>query len=184
MTNCKEFVLDDLMAITAIPVSDISASDTMSPVNNLTPTIDADNFHPTLSHAVTIGRELLDMTEAGGGRSAYLVPIKRLSGKAKDDTQNSVAGRLHSVTVSCEVDERGGEIWAPMATMGNTPCSLRLERTAHHLVLMFRDGTMGFASASEDTYQCTIDRDGAKVSLQFRTQNRMGIQMLVRHDGA
>ena len=181
MTNCKEFLLDDTVAITAIPVSDISASDTTSPVNNLTPTIDKTTFHPSLAHAVTIGRELLDLTVSGGtaNKSAWLVPIKRLTGKAKDDPQDSVAGRLHTVTVTCEVDERGGELWGAVTALGNAPCSLWLERTPCHLVLMFRNGTMGFVSATEDSYLCTIDRDGAKVSMQLRVQNWMGIQMLV-----
>lgn len=172
MNNCKEFVLDDLMAITAIPVSDITASDPDSPVNNLTPTISADTFNPTLENAIVIGRQAA--TAAG-----VLVPIQRNTGKAKDGTQDSVAGRLHTVTVNCEVDERGGELWAPIAEMNNVPCSLRLERTPHHLLLTFRDDTKGFVAATEDTYQCSIERDGAKVSVAFRIQNLMGIQVLV-----
>lgn len=172
MNDCKEFVLDDLMAITAIPVSDISASDTSSPVNSITPTIREEIFNPSLDNAIVIG---MQPATAGG----VLVPIKRLSGKAKDDESDSVAGRLHTVSVNCEIDERGGEIWEPIAAMSNTPCSLRLERTAHHLVLSFRDGTRGFVSTTEDAYLCTIERDGAKVSVQFRIQNWMGVQMLV-----
>lgn len=180
MTACKELVLDDMMAITAIPVGDIPAIDTSSIVNNITPTISASSFNPSLANAITIGRELLDLTVSGGdqNKSTYLVPIKRLSGKAKDEESDSVAGRLHTVNVTCEVDERGGEIWAPIGD-NKPPCSLRLERTAHHLVLSFRDGTRAFVSASDDSYICTIDRDGAKVSVQFRIQNWMGIQMIV-----
>ena len=172
MTNCKEFVLDDMMAITAIPVSDISASDPDSLVNRLTPTIPVDDFYPRLDDAIVIGMQAA--TDDG-----VLVPIRRLTGKAKDDESDSVAGRLHTVTVNCEVDERGGEIWAPIPALGNTPCSLRLERTAHHLLLTFRDGTQGFVAASDDTYICNIERDGAKVSVAFKIQNLMGIQMLV-----
>jgi hypothetical protein len=124
-----------------------------------------------LENAIVIGRQ----AETAAG---VLVPIQRNTGKAKDDTSDSVAGRLHTVTVNCEVDERGGEIWAPIA-QGQPPCSLRLERTAHHLVLSFRDGTRGFVSADTDSYTCNIERDGAKVTVQFRIQNLMGIQMLV-----
>lgn len=160
------------MAITAIPVSDISASDIDSPLNRLTPTIPAEEFNPTLDNAIVIGRQ--PATDEG-----VLVPIERSTGKAKDDTSDSVAGRLHTVSVNCEVDERGGEIWEPIATMSNVPCNLRLERTPHHLVLTFRDGKRGFVAATEDTYLCTIERDGAKVSLVFKIQNLMGIQLLV-----
>ena len=172
MTNCKEFMLDDLMAITAIPVDDIPAGDVDSPVNKLTPTIADDDFYPTLDNAIVIGRQAA--TDDG-----MLIPIKRLTGKVKDDTQDSVAGRLHTVTVSCEIDERGGEIWEPVATMDNTPCNLLLERGAYHLLLSFRDGSRGFVATTYDTYLCTIDRDGAKVSVTFKIQNLMGVQVLV-----
>lgn len=180
MANCKEYNLDDMVAITAIPVRDIPADGVGSPVNSLTPTIGKADFHPTLEHAITIGRKLLDLSVAGGtvNRSAYLVPIKRDSGKVKDDSSDSVSGRLHTVTVHCEVDERGGEIWAPTG-QNQPPCCMQLERTAHHLVLTFRDCTMGFVAASEDTYLCTVDRDGAKVSVQFRVQDLMGVQLVV-----
>ena len=180
MTNCKEFPLDDLMAITAIPVADIPASDTTSPVNTLTPTISRAAFYPTLAHAVTIGRTPLDLTPSGGvqNRAACLVPIRRLTGKAKDEESDSVAGRLHTVTATCEADERDGTLWAPVTALSGAPCSLHLERTPCHLVLQFRDGTLGFATATPDTYLCTIDRDGAKVNIQFRLQNWLGIQMI------
>jgi hypothetical protein len=171
MSNCKEYMLDDLMAITAIPVSDIAAGDVSSPVNKLTPTLEEDEFGPSLDNAIVIGLM--------GGGGAVLVPIKRLSGKVKDDVQDSVAGRGHTVTVTCEVDERGGELWAPVPTLDNMPCSQRLERVAHHLLLSFRDGTRGFASCTDDTYLCTIDRDGAKVNVTFKIQNIMGVQLLM-----
>lgn len=182
MNTCKEFALDDLTAITAIPIANITASSTSSHVNNLTPTIAKADFYPSLTNAITIGHILLNLTQSGGtpNVSSYLVPIRRDTGKAKDDTSDKVAGRLHTVSVNCEIDERGGEIWAPITALtGTPPCSLRLERTPHHLVLSFRDGAMGFVAASEDTYQCTIERDGSKVSAAFRIQNLMGIQLLV-----
>lgn len=180
MKNCKEYDLDDIMAITAIPVADIPAGEPSSPANSLTPVISGDSFAPTLAHAITIGRELLDMTAGGGtpNRSAFLVPAIRRTGKAKDDTSDGVAGRSHSVTVSCEVDERGGEIWGTAQALGGTPCSLRLERIPHHLVLVFRDKTAGFVSATRDSYRCNVERDGAKVSVSFHIHNIMGIQML------
>lgn len=172
MNDCKEFLLDDLKAITAIPVSDVPAGDVSSPVNIFTPTFPSDDFNPTLDNAVVIGRQ-------AATTDGVLVPINRSSGTAKDNTQDSVAGRLHTVTVDCEVDERGGEIWAPIAAMDNVPCSQRLERTAHHLLLSFRDGTQGFVSASNDTYVCTVEREGEKVKVAFRIQNLTGIQLLV-----
>ena len=176
MSNCKEFILDDLMAITAIPVSDISMSAVGSPTNRLTPTIPDDEFNPSLENAIVIGKE---PATTGG----VLVPIRRSTGRAKDDTSDSVTGRLHTVSVNCEIDERGGEIWAPISSMGNTPCNFRLERVAHHLLLTFNDGTkegsQGFVAATPDAYQCMIERDGAKMTVSFKINNMMGIQMIV-----
>ena len=55
MTSCREFLLDDLMAIVAIPVTDIPASDVSSPSNALTPTISNEDFTPPLTNSLTIG---------------------------------------------------------------------------------------------------------------------------------
>lgn len=161
MTNCKEFVLDDLMAVTAIPVSDFSPG---FAAWQLTPTIPSAGFSPTLTRAIVIGQK----PAVAGGR---LIPIVKLTGKAKDDETDSVAGRLHKVTVTCQVDDRDGEVWADLLT---------LERRQSHLLLTFRDGTTrGFVQATGDTYICTVERDGAKTSVAFHIQNTMGIQLIV-----
>ena len=165
MTNCKEFVLDDLMAITAIPVGDF---DPAFAEWQLKKTIDSNQFPPLmqpstyLAHAIVIGQK---PAVAGG----VLIPIMRLTGKAKDDESDSVANRLHTVTVSCQADDRDPDTWDDL---------LRLERTPSHLLLTFRDNTRGFAQATPDTYQCTAERDGAKTSVQFKIQNWMGIQII------
>ena len=155
--SCKEYQLDDLMAITAVPIANIPASDPASPVNKLTPTVAA--FTPTMTGAITIGLQ----------RGAD-IPIMRDSGKAKDDESDSVSGRLHTVSVQCEVDDRDGAVWAPLLT---------LERSQRHLVLTFRGGARAFVAASQDTYICTVERNGAKTSVAFRIQNLMGIQLMV-----
>jgi hypothetical protein len=161
MTNCKEFVLDDLMAVTAIPVSDFSPG---FAAWQLTPTIPSAGFSPTLTRAIVIGQK----PAVAGGR---LIPIVKLTGKAKDDETDSVAGRLHKVAVTCQVDDRDGEVWADLLT---------LERRQSHLLLTFRDGTTrGFVQATGDTYICTVERDGAKTSVAFHIQNTMGIQLIV-----
>ena len=94
----------------------------------------------------------------------------RLTGKAKDDESDSVASRLHAVNVTCQVDDRDFSVWEHLQT---------LERTPSHLLLTFRDKTCGFASANVDTYQCTVERNGAKATVTFRLQNHMGIQLIV-----
>lgn len=159
MTTCKEY-RDDVMTITAIPVTDFNLGTAQW---QLTPTIAKTGFSPTLSTAITIGT--FPATTNG-----TLIPIVRTTGKAKDDESDSVAGRLHTVTVNCQVDERDTSVWDNLLT---------LERTPSHLLLTFRDGSQAFVAATKDSYIFTVDRDGAKTSVQFRIQNYMGIQTLV-----
>jgi hypothetical protein len=159
MNRCSEFVLDDLTAVTAIPVADYNP-DTAS--WQLTPTVPSAGFSPLLAHAVVIGRQ---PATAGGA----LIPIIRGTGKAKDAEGDSVAGRLHTVTVTCEVDDRESSVLEHL---------LLLERVPAHLVLTFRDGTRAFVQAAEDTYLCTVERDGAKTAVTLRIQDVMGIQMI------
>lgn len=169
MPTCKEFALDDLMAITAIPVVDFNPAavpdGSPSGINSwlLTPVIPKAQFSPALTHAITIGQQ---PATTGG----ILIPIMRLTGKAKDDESDQTAGRLHKVTVNCQIDDRDPSAWTNLLT---------LERTPSHLLLTFRDQSRAFVQASKDTYLCTVDRDGAKTSVQFRIECLMGIQMLV-----
>jgi hypothetical protein len=160
MNNCKEYALDDLLAVTAIPVADYGAADK---AEHLKPLIDGNHFTPTLANSITIG---LTAAVAGG----RLIPVMRGSGKAKDAEADTVAGRLHTVTVTCEADDRDSMTWDHMLALERTPC---------HLVLTFRGGTRAFVEATEDTYLCTKERDGSKTSITLRIQDTMGIQMIV-----
>lgn len=170
MRTCKEYTLDDLMAIVAIPVANISASSPSSPVNHLAPTLSKSGFSPSMTGAITIGQ-----TAATSG--GVLIPIKPGTGKAKDDESDSVAGRLHTVSVSCEADDR--DLTAD--SRGETVLDhlLRLERTPSHLLLTFRGGQRAFVAATEDTYTCEVERNGAKTSVSFKIENLMGIQLII-----
>lgn len=159
MNNCKEFVLDDLMAITAIPVTDFVLG---TQAWQLKPTIVTTIFSPTLTNAIVIG---LQPATTGG----KLIPIRRHTGKAKDAESDSVAGRLHTVTASCEVDDRDGAKWDDL---------LKLERTPSHLLLEFRNGQKAFAAATQDTYTCEVERSNGKTSVSFKLYNLMGIQLI------
>ena len=160
MNNCKEY-LDDVIAITAIPLADLSVGTSSW---QLSPTIPVGQFSPTLSHAITIG---IQPATTGG----MLIPIKHKTGKVKDDESDSVAGRLHTVNVQCDIDGRSDSVWERL---------LKLERESHHLILTFRDGTTrAFVSATEDTYLCHVERDGAKTSVTFKIQCLMGVQLIV-----
>lgn len=164
MTNCKEFFLDDMMAVTAIPVGNIPMTSPSSPACQLTATIAAGTVTTAmLANSITIGRQ-------AEGQNGTLIPIMRLTGKAKDDESDSVAGRLHKVTVTCQVDDRDATVFDSL---------LRLERTPAHLLLTFRDLSRAFVCGSRDTYLCQVDRDGAKTSVQLRIECLMGIQMMV-----
>lgn len=160
MLTCKEFYLDDVMAITAIPLSDIAIG---TAAWQLMPTIPDNQFSPILTRSVTIGQQ-------AASPSGTLIPIMQKSGKAKDDESDSVTGRLHTVTVNCEVDDRDPSVWNDL---------FALERSPAHLILTFRDQTRAFVQGSEDTFLCTVERDGAKTSVVIRIQCRMGIQMIV-----
>jgi hypothetical protein len=157
--SCTEFNLDDLLAIVAIPVTDYSPS---AQGWLLRPTIPNTSFSPSLTNAVSIGLQ----PAATGGK---LIPMIRKSGKAKDSESDSVAGRKHSVTVSCEADDRDSETWNYI---------YNLERTPSHLILTFRNGTRAFVMASEDTYLCEVSRENADTSLEFKIENLMGIQLI------
>lgn len=159
MNNCKEFDLDDVMAVVAIPVTDYNPG---TAPWQLRPVIPATGFSPTLTNAITIG---IQAATTGGS----LIPIRRKTGKAKDSTGDSVAGRLHTVNVNCEVDDRDGTVWADL---------LKLERTPAHLLLTFRGGIRAFVQGSIDTYHCEVERDGAKTQVSFKVQCLMGIQLI------
>lgn len=157
--SCLEYNLDDLLAVTALPVADYS------PYTHdwqLKPTIPAAAFTPSLTNAIAIG---LQPATTGG----ELVPITRKSGKAKDSESDSVAGRKHSVTVSCEADDRDPATWDYL---------LSLERTPSHLLLTFRGGQRAFVQASADSYLCEVNRENAKTSVDFKVENLMGIQLI------
>lgn len=161
MSNCSEFFLDDLTAICAIPVADFNPK---RAAWQLTATIGKAEFSPTLTGAIVIGR--FPATPAG-----KLIPIMHNTGKAKDGEGDSVAGRLHTVNVSCEADGRDSAIWDHLLLLERTPC---------HLLLTFRDGvTKGFVQATADSYLCNTERDGSKTTVTFRIQNLMGIQIIV-----
>lgn len=166
MNSCKEFLLDDLLAITAIPVDDFSPGTASW---QLKPAIGEDYFSPTLTNAIGIG---MQPATTGGA----LIPIRRLTGKAKDAESDSVAGRLHTVTVNCEVDTR--DLSPDDNNKTVLDHLLTLERTPSHLLLTFRGGQQGFVQATQDTYTCEVERDGSKTSVQFKIQNLMGIQLI------
>ena len=157
--SCKEFNLDDLLAITAIPVTDFSLG---TYDWQLKPTIKNTAFSPSLTNAIVIGI----MPATTGGK---LIPIITKSGKAKDSEDDSVAGRKHSVSVICEADDRESAVWNYLFSLERTPC---------HLLLTFRGGTRGFAAATEDTYMCEVDRSDGKASVSFKIENLMGIQLI------
>ena len=177
MRNCLEFALDDLMAVTAIPVDKIPMSTETSPALRLTKTFSFDFARSTYfdDDTIVIGRSRAVRITGSGNRQTstevgMLIPIVRFSGKATDDEGDGVAGRLHTVKVTCEADDRDSAVWNDLLT---------LERTPSHLLLTFRDGvTQGFVSATKDSFLCEVSRDKAKTSVSIRIQNLMGIQLV------
>ncbi len=159
MGYCEEFILKDLTAITAVPVGDV----TMGATELLTPTLQASQLTISYAHAIVIGR-------VAATTNGDLIPIISDSGKAKDDVNDYTAGRRHKVTASCDVDDRDTATWNILR---------RLERDYFCLVLTFRDGARGFAYADEDTYSCTVERDGKDTSVKIQIENLSGIQRII-----
>lgn len=158
--NCKEFYLDDVMAIVAVPVDDYDFWPYVSP---LQPTIASADFSLPMTNAIVIGQQ----AATDGGE---LIPIIKLTGKAEDAEDDSVAGRKHTVTVKCEVDDRDHGTWPLLHT---------LEIAPRHLLLTFRGGEQAFVAASEDTYKFSVSRSGAKTSVQFRIESISGLQIII-----
>lgn len=157
---CKEYYLDDVKAITAVPVEDYDFWPYVSP---LQPTIASDNLSLPLTNAIVIGQQ--PATSNGS-----LIHIINTTGKAEDTEDESTAGRKHTVTVKCEVDDRDGDVWPLLRT---------LEATPSHLLLTFRGKKQAFVAASKDTYKFSVTRSGAKTSVQFRIESLSGIQLTV-----
>lgn len=158
--NCKEFYLDDVMAIVAVPVDDYDFWPYVSP---LQPTIASADFSLPMTNAIVIGQQ----AATDGGE---LIPIIKLTGKAEDAEDDSVAERKHTVTVKCEVDDRDHGTWPLLRT---------LEIAPRHLLLTFRGGEQAFVAASEDTYKFSVSRSGAKTSVQFRIESISGLQIII-----
>lgn len=164
--NCGEYTLDDLLAVIAIPVSDYSLG-TLS--WQLKPTIPNTSISPPYTNAIVIGGIRPRDKDNNALAIKGLIPIKKETGKANDSEGDSTAGRLHTVSVSLEADDRDGSVWELL---------LALERTPSHLLLTFRGGQQAFVSATQDTYTCEVERDGAKTSVSFKIYNLMGIQLI------
>ena len=181
MNNCLE-IFDDILSVTAIPVAEILPSaDAWRVGKTVTEHGTSNTFNAAFENKKDVkdGSKLVDYSPNPQGTitigispdypSGNLVPIIRKSGKAKDGTSDSVAGRLHTVTVTCEVDDRDGTVWADL---------LRLERMPSHLYVTFRNGQKAFAEGTKDSYLCNVERNGAKTSVTLRVQNIMGLQLL------
>lgn len=188
MNGCLE-IFDDMLSVTAIPVAEIPPSyeawrvcktvtehGTYNTFNAAFPPAKRDevkdeeqqtvDYTPKPNGTVTIGPRL-DFPYGKGGR---LIPIIPKSGKAEDGVSDAAAGRLHTVTVVCEVDDRDGTAWADL---------LVLERTPSHLLITSRNGRRAFAEGTEDTYLCKVERSGGKTSVTLRVHDTMGMQLLV-----
>lgn len=179
MNTCKEFSLDDVLAVTVIPLANITPASPSSVVNTLAATVPSAVFSPTVPDPSDPTRQVPNTAVYGGAvtiglapvlAGGTLIPVIRTTGKAKDDEGDSTPGRLHTVSVSCEVDDRDSTVWDSL---------LAIERMPGHLLLAFRGGSRAFVSATADTYLCNVERDGAKTSVAFRIQNLMGVQLLV-----
>lgn len=158
MTDCTEFFLDDLKTIIAIPVDKYSPDVKFM----LSATINQEDYEPVYdSDTIVIG---------GIANTGLLIPIIIGTGKIKDDTSDNVAGRLHTISVTCSVDDRNSEVWNTL---------IKLENTPSHLEIISKNGERFFVQADKDTYLCTTERDGSKRTVSLRIHNIAGCQRIV-----
>ena len=158
--NCKEFYLDDVMAIVTVPVDDYDFWPYVSPPH---PTIASADLSLPMTNAIVIGQQAA--TDGGN-----LIPIINTTGKAEDTEDFTVAMRKHIVTVKCEVDDRDGDAWPLLRTLETEP---------RHLLLTFRGKKQAFVAASKDTYKFSVSRSGAKTSVQFHIESLSGLQLVI-----
>lgn len=164
MDSCKEYDLDDVMAVMAIPLNKYAGV-------TLGPTIAVSGFDPTIDTNTIIVGTPQAIAHVIGEDTVIgdIIPIIHKTGKAKDNETDHVAGRFHTVGVNCQVDDRDPDVWEAL---------LALERMPSHLLLTFRGGTRAFVQATADTYLCEVERDGSKTTVTWKVQNLFGIQLI------
>ena len=162
MNACSEYALDGVVEITAIPLSAFNATSVL-----LSPVIDGPDFSPSLgASTIVVG---LRRAVAYGSPVGRLVPIIHDTAKVKDSESDNVAGRAHSISVECDVDDRESSTWETLRI---------LERTPHHLILTLRDTSRVFVLGTEDAYLCTVERGNGKTELTIKLKNFMGMQRI------
>ena len=152
MANCREFALDDLAAIVAIPVW--KQCGTGMSVESLAGLVQDED-------SIVVGSFV---------RAGSLIPILHATGKVSDTVSDTVAGRLHTVTVKCDVDIRNPEV---------VPFLRRLQQTPSHLILTSHNGDRFGVYATEYTYLCETEQDDEKTPLSIRIQSVMGLQRII-----
>lgn len=159
MSNCTETRLKGVAAILAVPVDDLSltASAQVSPI-----------IKTGAGSQLTFRKE----NTIGIGRGSALATIIRTTpttdyAEAKDSESDNVGGRSHTVTVQGDINDDNLDTLAYLLT---------LERTAHSLILVLANGRYYVVTATEDSYQFTVNRETNKTSIEFRIHNLMGCQ--------
>lgn len=161
MSSCIEFSFDNLSGIIALPLDAYTPGAEM-----LLPVIPEGFFNPVIDlHTIAIGYT----ANIAGATAGALVELMPGTGEVRDSESLQVAGRLHTVTVDCKVDDRNQDVMTLLQILENVP---------HHLLLTSRNGKMAFVHATEDTYLCTTERDKGAISLQFVIKNLKGMQII------
>ena len=151
--SCKEFALDNLVSILAVPVS--------KPLDAVPTGIESLAGLNADADAVTIGSYALADT---------LVRLVPDTGKATDTAADNTAGRLHTVTVKCEADCRDDRAVELLR---------KLERTPSHIVVTSNNGERFGVYATQHTYLCEVEQDAEKTNVTIRIQCMRGLQRIV-----
>lgn len=161
MPSCNEFSFDNLSEIIALPLDAYTPGEEM-----LLPVIPERFFNPAIGERTIVIGHTTNIEGATAGALVYLISG---TGEVKDSESLQVAGRLHTVSVGCKVDDRDPDVLTFLQ---------RLEDVPHHLILTSRNGERAFVYATEFTYMCTTERDKGSTSLQFVINNMKGMQAI------
>ena len=152
---CTEIPLNELLAIDAVPVADMTVQAQYVLADTLP------------ESGVTVVKQNL-IRIAAGAAGAKMIPLNPSErGKLKDDERDALPGRSHTITVDADINDLAATTRAAMRI---------LERHPHSLLLSFRDGREAIVVTNPDSYVCTTTRDGSRTTINIRIQNVVGVQ--------
>lgn len=154
---CTEIPLYDVQSIDAVPVADVW----ISAAAYLATELRNSDFVIDPTRLVRIAAQ-----DAGAGIVPLLLTTR---GGIRDEESDGVAGRVHTVTLTADVNEKAASSRAALR---------RLELRPHTLLIRFIDGRSALVVATKDSYLVTTSRDGSKAAITLRIHTAEGLRYI------